>query len=94
VAPNWGKNGWIACSSRVGGRYQIALVNPATRSTRLLETDYADYEDPSWAPDGRHIICSRTSGYRSAIYLLDTLKDSPVALISGSDDWYSPACSP
>ncbi len=94
VAPDWGKNGWIVCSSRVGGRYQVALVNPTNRSTRLLETDWADYEDPCWAPDGRHIVCSRTSGYRSAIYLLDTLKDSPVALISGSGDWYSPACSP
>ncbi len=94
VAPDWGKSGWITYCSRVGGRYQIAVVNPADRSMRLLETDWADYEDPSWAPDGRHIICSRTSGYRSAIYLLDTLKDSPVALISGSGDWYSPACSP
>ncbi len=95
VAPDWGKNGWITCSSRVGGRYQIAIVHPSNRSMRLLETgDWADYEDPSWAPDGRHIVCSRTSGYRSAIYLLDTLKDSPVALISSSDDWYSPACSP
>ena len=95
VAPDWGRNGWIACSSRVGGRYQIAIINPSTRAMRPLETnDFADYEDPSWAPDGRHIVCSRTSGYRSAIYLLDTLKDSPVALISGSGDWYSPACSP
>jgi TolB protein len=94
VAPDWGKNGWIACSSRVNGRYQIAVVNPSTREMRLLEADWADYEDPSWAPDGRHIICSRTSGYRSGIYLLDTLKDSPVALISGSGDWFSPACSP
>jgi len=94
VAPDWGKSGWIACSSRVGGRYQIAVVNPVNRAMRVLETDWADYEDPSWAPDGRHIICSRTSSYRSAIYLLDTLKDSPVALISGSGDWFSPACSP
>ncbi len=94
VAPDWGKNGWITCSSRVGGRYQIAVINPSARSMRVLETDWADYEDPSWAPDGRHIVCSRTSNYRSAIYLLDTLKDSPVALVSGSEDWFSPACSP
>jgi len=94
VSPDWGKNGYIVYCSRIGGRYQIAMVNPAARTMRVLETDWADYEDPSWAPDGRHIVCSRTSGYRSSIYLLDTLKDSPVALISGSGDWYSPACSP
>ncbi len=94
VAPNWGKNGYIVFSSRVGGRYRIAMANPVAKSLRVLETDWADYEDPSWAPDGRHIVCSRTENYRSSIYLLDTLKDSPVALLTGSDDWFSPACSP
>jgi len=94
VAPDWGKNGYITYCSRVGGKYRIVVANPVSRTMRQLDTDWADYEDPSWAPDGRHIVCSRTSGYRSAIYLLDTLKDSPVALVSGSGDWYSPACSP
>ncbi len=94
VAPDWGANGYIAYSTRSGGRYRIAVAHPGNRSARILETDWADYEDPSWAPDGRHIVCSRTSNHRSAIYLLDTLKDSPVALISGSGDWISPACSP
>lgn len=94
VAPDWGKNGYIVYSSRIGGRYRIAMANPAAKSLRVLETDWADYEDPSWAPDGRHIVCSRTASYRSSIYLLDTLKDSPVALLTGSVDWYSPACSP
>ena len=94
VAPDWGKNGYITFCTRVGGRYRVAIVNPKARSMRVLETDWADYEDPCWAPDGRHIVCSRTSNYRSSIYLLDTLKDSPVALVSGSGDWYSPACSP
>ncbi len=94
VSPNWGRNGYIVYSSRIGGRYRIAMVNPVAKSMRVLETDWADYEDPSWAPDGRHIICSRTASYRSSIYLLDTLKDSPVALLTGSVDWYSPACSP
>jgi TolB protein len=94
VAPDWGRNGYIAFSSRIGGRYRIAIANPAAKTLKVLETDWADYEDPSWTPDGRHIVCSRTSNYRSSIYLLDTLKDSPVALISGSGDWISPACSP
>ena len=94
VSPDWGKNGYIVYSSRVGGRYRIAMANPVKKTLKVLETDWADYEDPSWAPDGRHIVCSRTSNYRSAIYLLDTLKDSPVALLTGSVNWYSPACSP
>jgi TolB protein len=94
VAPEWGKNGTIVFSSRIGGRYRIVLANPTTRTVRQLPLDGADYEDPSWAPDGRHIVCSRTTNHRSSIYLLDTLEDSPVALLQGSSDWFSPACSP
>jgi TolB protein len=94
VSPDWGKNGYITFCTRSGGRYRIAIIDPRTRSSQVLESDWADYESPSWAPDGRHIVCARTSSHRSSIYLLDTLKDSPVALISGSGDWYSPACSP
>ncbi len=94
VAPDWGTNGYITYCSRVGGKYRIMVANPVAKTVRQLDADWADYEDPKWAPDGRHIVCSRTSNYRSSIYLLDTLKDSPVALISGSGDWYSPACSP
>jgi len=93
VAPDWGKNG-IVYSTRQGGRYKIAIVDPVKRTLRVLTTDWADYEDPSWAPDDRHIVCSRTLKYHSSIYLLDTLKDSPVRLVKASGDWFSPACSP
>ena len=95
VAPDWGPNNKIACSTRMGGRYVISIIDPANRSIRQVQhADWADYEDPSWAPDGRHIVCSRTASHRSGIYLLDTEKDSHVALLEGSGDWFSPACSP
>ena len=94
VAPDWGPNGQVACSSRSGGRYHIAIINPSTGETRYLPNEGADYEDPSWAPDGRHLVASRTVRYQSALYLLDTVSDAPVALISGQGDWLSPAWSP
>lgn len=94
VAPDWGPNGQIACSSRTGGRYQIALINPATGATRYLPADGADYEDPSWAPDGRHLVATRSVRYQSSLYLLDTIGDPPVALLKGGGDWISPAWSP
>jgi TolB protein len=94
VAPDWGPNGLIACASRSGGRYTIAIIHPTTGETRYLPTDSADYEDPSWAPDGRHLVATRSVRYQSALYLLDTVSDAPVALLSGGGDWISPACSP
>jgi TolB protein len=94
VAPDWGPNGLIACASRQGGRYVIAVIQPSNGQTAYLAADGADYEDPSWAPDGRHIVAARTVKYQSSLYLLDTVSDRPVALLDGGGGWYAPACSP
>ena len=90
VSPCWGANGLIAYAS-LQGRFQICVLDPNTLDSKMITPGDADYEDPSWAPDGRHIVCSRTAGYRSRIYLLDTLGDPPVALFDLSGDWYSPS---
>ena len=94
VAPDWGPNGLIACASRSGGRYVIAVIHPSTGQTTYLQGDGADYEDPSWAPDGRHLVASRAVNYQSSLYLLDTVSDPPVALLQGGGNWLSPAWSP
>ncbi len=94
VAPDWGPNGLIVCASRSGGRYVVSVIQPTTGQTRYLATDFANYEDPSWAPDGRHIVATRSVNYQSSLYLLDTIKDPPVALLQSSGSWYSPAWSP
>ncbi len=91
VAPDWGGEGIAYCSRR-GGRYVVCVINPATREDRQISPGDCDYEDPSWAPDGRHIFCTRTSGYRSTICMLDTMGDAPLALPLGNGDWTSPAC--
>ena len=95
VSPDWGQNGKIAYCTRFGDRYQIVVLDLATRESKTLAThDRADYEDPSWAPDGRHIACSRTQDYKSKVYILDTLGDRPIALTDYEGDWYSPSWSP
>jgi Tol biopolymer transport system component len=70
------------------------VIDPKSLQIKQLVQDYADFEDPSWAPDGRHIACSRTERYRSKVYILDTGGDPPVALTDYKGDWYSPAWSP
>ena len=94
VAPDWGSNGLIACASRSGRRYTIAVIHPTSRQTTYLTSDGADYEDPSWAPNGRHIIATRSVNYQSSLYLLDTISDPPVALLHGGGNWLSPDWSP
>ncbi|MDD5704835.1 MAG: DPP IV N-terminal domain-containing protein [Kiritimatiellae bacterium] len=89
VAPNWGPDGRIAYCTRQSG-YQIALLDPASGQTEVL-TSGPDHEDPSWAPDARHIVCSRKEGRaRSTLYVLDTLGDSPIRLLSHEGNWGSP----
>lgn len=93
AAPDWGKNGLIAYQVQKFGRFQIAIADPATKASRLITNEPGvDYEDPSWAPDGRHLAAARVVNYRSAIYLLDTEGDDPVALTT-SGDWRAPAWS-
>lgn len=93
VAPDWGTNGLIAFQTLSGGRFQIAILDPRTRESRIITPFDAAYEDPSWAPDGRHIAAARSVNYQSSIYLLDTGGDAPVRLTAQSGDWTMPAWS-
>ena len=96
VAPDWGDNGLIVYSSLVGGHYQICVVNPDTLEMRPVTSDGYDYEDPCWAPDGRHVACGRAAAYKSKVVLLDTapIPDPPLTLTDQPGDWYSPAWMP
>jgi TolB protein len=94
VAPDWGNNGLIAYSSRTGGRYELAVMDPERGVVQEVVQDGADYEDPSWAPDGRHIACTRTANHRAKVYILDTLGDPPVALSDFDGEWFTPAWCP
>jgi len=92
VAPDWGENGMIVYSALVGGHYQVCVLDPVSlRSKQITSSGAVDYEDPCWAPDGRHIACGRTRRFHSSIYLLDTLGDPPIALLENKDNWYSPS---
>lgn len=95
VSPDWGRNGMIAYVSLRDGHYQICVIDLSTGEDKQLTSDGADYEDPSWAPDGRHLVCSRSEWRRSsAVYILDTMGDGPLRLLNVRGNWYSPAWSP
>ena len=93
VAPDWGTNGLIAYQTLAGGKFQIAVMDPATKQSRVLTPfDGAAYEDPSWAPDGRHLAATRAVNYNYSVILLDSVDNKYVALTT-SGDWYAPAWS-
>jgi Tol biopolymer transport system component len=81
-------------ASRRERRYQVRVLDPAAREDRAVPHGTGDHEDPSWAPDGRHIVCTRTVQYVPSLYILDALGDPPVRLTTLAGEWYSPAWSP
>ncbi len=95
VAPDWGANGQIAYQSMSGGKFQIAVMDPATSQEKIITPFDASYEDPSWAPDGRHLVAVRGVNYNYSLYLLDYMAemgDKPIALTT-TGDWTCPAWS-
>ncbi len=96
VDPDWGRNGFIAYSSRIGRGYQICVLNPETLAFRQISDGNGDYEDPSWAPDGRHIVCTRTRNRISRLFVLDSMSASCISLLPDSEagEWFAPAWSP
>lgn len=92
ASPDWGSNGLIAYQTQQGRNFQIAVIDPNTRQSRVVTPFDASYEDPSWAPDGRHIAAARVQNYQSDIALIDTAAggDPPTLLTSGGI-WSSPA---
>lgn len=94
LSPHWGENGLIAFTRRTGPRYQTAVLNPANGDLRIISPDdAANYEEPTWAPNGRHIAVTRRERGESSIYLLDTGGASPIPLLRGRGNWRMPAWS-
>ncbi|MCZ7591239.1 MAG: DPP IV N-terminal domain-containing protein [Kiritimatiellae bacterium] len=94
VAPDWGANNVIAYASLFGGRWNVSVTDPSGSDPRQITPGDADYEDPSWGPDGRHIVAGRAVRYTSKVVLLDIMGDAPITLTEYPGDWTSPAWAP
>ena len=87
VNPDWHAKGGIVYATKRGGEYQIATLNPKTGdASGEIVPSPGNAEHPSWAADGRHIVCSS----RGTLYILDTLGDPAVRLINIPGNWMSP----
>ncbi|MCS6771481.1 MAG: hypothetical protein NZ740_05585 [Kiritimatiellae bacterium] len=94
VAPDWGSNNLIAYASLFGGRWSVCVIDPRSGEVRQITGGEADYEDPSWAPNQRHLAAARSIRYESKVVLLDTMGDPPLVLTDYPGDWSSPVWAP
>ncbi len=73
ATPDWSKDNQIAYSARVGGEYTIAVIDlEIKKPSGQIFKAAGHWESPSWAPDNRHVVCSRKNGRDSALYIVDT----------------------
>jgi TolB protein len=70
----------LAVTSRVGGKFQIGVYESSSGAVRPVAVDGADNADPSWAPDGRHLVFTKTQHWRPQLYLLDVVSGEQVQL--------------
>ena len=74
VTPDWSSDGKIVYSTRIDGRYTVAVhdtARPGEPDVRAT-TEPGNWESPAWAADNRHVVCKRSDGRKSSLYVIDT----------------------
>ena len=87
VSPDWSTvSNKICFVIRMGSNYHIAVKDMSAPTTPhvVITKTAGDWEAPSWAPDGRHIICSRKLRGKSLLYMIDAITGKERALQSPS----------
>lgn len=90
--PVWSPRGdLIAFTKQQGGQFHIGVMRPDGGDERLLTRSYLD-ESPSWAPNGRVILFSRTRrGGPARLFSIDITgyneREVPTPLDATDPDW-------
>ena len=71
TGPDWSPDGTKIAYEQQNGDFQIWTINVADRKMRKL-TSIGENEDPSWAPDSRHVVITTTRNRAKYLWVLDT----------------------
>ncbi len=86
TSPDWSSRGdRIAYQAWVENSFQIVTVNPNGGDRRVM-TSAGSNEDPSWGPDGRHLVFSSAGSRGNSLLILDTVSGHVRTLTSGQVD--------
>jgi TolB protein len=86
TAPDWSPTSVdeIAYAGRSRGEHQIMIANIKRPGIARQITSSGRNEDPSWAPDGRHIVYSGVGREGSGLYVIDTQTGTVRRVVAGS----------
>lgn len=71
TGPDWSPDGTKIAYEQQNGDFQVWMINVGDKKMRKL-TSVGENEDPSWAPDSRHIVLSTTRNRTKYLWVLDT----------------------
>jgi TolB protein len=92
---DWSPDGErMVYATRVGDYTQLVLIR-ATGEDRRVLTDHRwrNCEDPSWAPDGRHVVFTSDRNGTPKLYVMDVLEGGVRQLTFGEEPDITPAWS-
>lgn len=86
TSPDWSPtNSYVAFHGRsIGGRFQVMVADASHPGATVQQlTSEGRNEDPSWAPDGRHLVFSGMRGTGVGLYVIDSVTGRIRPLVLG-----------
>ncbi len=97
TSPDWSPRGdQVAFHGRIRrGRYQILVADVEDAGRKVIQlTDEGNNEDPSWAPDGRHLVFVGERNWGFGLFVVDAVTGRLRTLVGGVrasvPDWSPP----
>ena len=85
----------IVYACREGNITQLVLISTTGENRQVLTgREWRNCEDPSWAPDGRHVVFASDRTGVSKLYVLDVIDHISRQLTFGEEPDITPAWSP
>lgn len=76
-----------------GSIRQLWVLDLETKTEKQITSGPGNKENPSWACDSHHIVFNMDFGQKSALYMIDLVKCTPILLTNFSSDVRFPQCS-
>ena len=93
VTPDWSGDGKIVYATRMNSGYTIAVYDLKTGENKRITEEPGVWESPAWAADNRQVVCKRSDGRRSALYVIDSWTGKTRLLVSTPYNLSMPAWS-